>query len=112
AVIALDVHQSELQRVAHVMFPLRHAAEKFGTFTNCDGRVQRTWPGVEPTWEAYAEGDVLARLGSALGLEGFDGSFDARAVSKAMGAAVPALAGIDWDAVGEAGLPASGSAGR
>jgi NADH-quinone oxidoreductase subunit G len=112
SVIALDVHQSELQRVAHVMFPLRHAAEKYATFTNCDNRVQRTWPGVEPAWEAYAEGEVLSRLGSALGLPGFDGSFDARAVSKAMGAAVPALAGMDWDAVGEAGLPASGSAGR
>jgi len=107
-VIALDTHQSELQRVAHVIFPVRHAAEKFGTLTNHAGRVQRTRPAVEPSWEAHPEGAVLAQLGRVLGLPGFDGSFEARAVSRELGSLQSAFRGIDWDSVGEGGRVLSG----
>jgi NADH-quinone oxidoreductase subunit G len=102
-VIVLDPRSSALERVAHVMLPTRLPAEKLGTLTNASGRVQRVRPAVEPGWEARSEGEVLSALGAALGLEGFDGRFDAREISKAIGAAYPAFAGRDWDAVGDAG---------
>jgi hypothetical protein len=35
--------------------------------------VQPVEPAVEPGWEAFGEGEVLARLGAALGLPGFGG---------------------------------------
>jgi NADH-quinone oxidoreductase subunit G len=104
-VIVLDSHASELQHVAHVMLPTRVAAEKRGTLTNAAGRVQRVQPAVEPGFEAYAEGEALAMLGAALALPGFDGGWDARAVSKALSQSVSAFAGRDWDSVGDAGLP-------
>ncbi len=104
-VIVLDTRASELQRVAHVIVPVRHAAEKLGSFVNCARRVQRVIPAVESPWEAYAEGEVIAKLGAALGLEGFDGSYDARQVARDLAAANPAFAGIDLDTVGDAGLP-------
>jgi NADH-quinone oxidoreductase subunit G len=72
-VIALDTHASALERVAHVLIPTRVAAEKRGTLTNHAGRVQPVEPAVEPGWEVFGEGDVLARLGAALGLSGFGG---------------------------------------
>ncbi len=104
-VILLDTHHSDLERVAQVVFPARHAAEKHGTLTNHAGRVQRVRPAVEPSFEAYAEGQVLARLGAALGLEGFDGKFDVRAVSRGLGALAPAFSGIDIESVGDGGRP-------
>jgi NADH-quinone oxidoreductase subunit G len=107
-VIVLDSHASELQHVAHVMLPTRVAAEKRGTLTNAAGRVQRVQPAVEPGFEAYAEGEALAMLGAALGLAGFEGAWDARAISKALSASVPAFAGCDWDGVGESGLALAG----
>jgi NADH-quinone oxidoreductase subunit G len=107
-VIVLDSHASELQRVAHVMLPARVPAEKLGTLTNAGGRVQRVLPAVEPGFEAYAEGEVLAMIGAALALPGFGGGWDARATSKALGESVPAFAGRDWDAVGDSGLPLAG----
>ena len=61
-VILLDTHRSALERVAHVVLPVRHAAEKQGTFTNHAGRVQRFEAALEPAWEALAEGEVFARL--------------------------------------------------
>ncbi|HEY5658151.1 MAG TPA: 2Fe-2S iron-sulfur cluster-binding protein, partial [Myxococcota bacterium] len=101
-VILLDSHVSELARVAHVLFPTRVAAEKHGTLTNFAGRVQRVRPAVEPSWTAVSEGEILARLGAALGLDGFDGRFDVREVGKALSAALPSFEGIDLETVGDA----------
>jgi NADH-quinone oxidoreductase subunit G len=69
--VLLDSHQSELQRVAHVVVPVRVAAEKHGTLTNVAGLAQRVVPAVEPPFEAWSEGEVLERLGELLGLPGF-----------------------------------------
>ena len=46
--IAIDTHRSALERVAHAVLPARHAAEKWGTFTNYARRVQAIEPAVEP----------------------------------------------------------------
>jgi len=102
-VVLLDTHHSALERVAHAIFPTRHAAEKHGTLTNHAGRVQRVEPTVEPAWAAWSEGAVLARLGAALGLEGFDGNFDPVAVSRELGALAPELEGLDLESVGDEG---------
>ena len=104
-VIVLDTHASELRRIAHVMLPVRHVAEKHGTLVNAQHRVQRIVPAVEPAWEAYSDGEVLSKLGVALGLEGFDGSYDVRKVGRELAAAKPAFAGIDLDTVGDGGQP-------
>jgi predicted molibdopterin-dependent oxidoreductase YjgC len=107
-VILLDTHHSDLERAAHVVFPARHVAEKVGTLTNHAGRVQRVAPAVEPAHAAYAEGEILAAIGAALRVPGFEEGFDPRAVSKAMGQEVPAFAGRDVDSVGAEGLPLAG----
>jgi NADH-quinone oxidoreductase subunit G len=104
SVIVLDTHHSALERVAHVVFPVRVVAEKHGTLTNHAGRVQKIEPAVEPAWEALAEGEVLAKLGQALGLPGWSGRWDARAVSRELASAQPAFAGRDL-----ATLPAEGA---
>jgi NADH-quinone oxidoreductase subunit G len=103
--VLLDTHHSELERVADVVLPARHAAEKDGTLTNHAGRVQRVRPAVEPAFAARAEGELLWRLGKALGLSGFEGEWDVRAVSRTLGERHPAFAGLDLDSVGDAGRP-------
>ena len=67
-------------------------------------------PAVETAWEAYAEGEVLAKLGAALGLEGFDGSYDVRQIARDLAASNSAFAGIDLDSVGDTGRPLADSA--
>ena len=98
-------------RIAHVLLPTRVAAEKYGTLTNHAGHVQRLRPAVEPAFEALSEGLVLARLGAALGLAGFDGKFDAREMSRQLAANVPAFAGVDVDSVGDGGAPLASGVG-
>ncbi|MEN8158894.1 MAG: molybdopterin-dependent oxidoreductase, partial [Myxococcota bacterium] len=107
--ILIDSHRSALERLAHVVLPARVAAEKLGTLTNHAGRVQRVEPAVEPAHQALAEGELLARLGGALGLTSFEGPWDASTMSRAMGAAVPAFAGVDVDSIAADGLPLGGA---
>jgi NADH-quinone oxidoreductase subunit G len=104
-IVVLDSHVSPIERAAHVILPTRVPAEKLGTLTNSAGRVQRVEPAVEPVWEALSEGEAIARLGAALGLEGFAGVWDARAVSAALASSVPAFAGCDVESVGPGGRP-------
>jgi NADH-quinone oxidoreductase subunit G len=87
ALVLLDSHQSELLHSAHVALPVRVAAEKHGTLTNHAGLVQHVSPAVEPDFEAWSEAEVLWRLGAALGLAGFEGRFDALAVSRELDSA-------------------------
>jgi NADH-quinone oxidoreductase subunit G len=107
-VILFDTHRSDLERVAHVVVPLRHAAEREGTFTNCAGRVQRIAAAVEPAWDALAGGEALMHLGLALGLEGFEGRFEPRVVSEDLAKAVPAFAETALASLPEQGTPLAG----
>jgi NADH-quinone oxidoreductase subunit G len=70
-VIVLDTHHSPLDRVAHVVFPVRLAAEKDASYTNSAGLVQQTRRAVAPGANVLDEADVLARVGAALGLAGY-----------------------------------------
>ncbi|MCP3986306.1 MAG: molybdopterin-dependent oxidoreductase [bacterium] len=65
-VILLDTHRSRLEQVADVVIPGRHLAEKGGSVTNHAGLVQAVPAALEPTFEAIAEAQVLARFADAL----------------------------------------------
>jgi len=102
-VILIDTHESPLQARAHVQLPARAFAEKAGTVTNHAGRVQRFLPVVEPRFEAWSEGDVLHQIAVALGLEGFEGRWEAGAASKRLAETVPAFAGRDLASLDDQG---------
>jgi NADH-quinone oxidoreductase subunit G len=101
--IVLDLQQSELHHVADVLIPTAHTAEKDGTLTNSADRVQRVRRVHEPAWRVWSEGEVLSRLGEALGLAGFDGRWDAVAVSSELSRSLPRFAGVDLESVGREG---------
>ncbi len=84
SVILLDTHQSPLLRVAHVVLPVRHLAEKEGLVTNAEGRVQRLRRAVEARPGVLDEGELLYRLARELGLEGFDVEYSLDAVSASL----------------------------
>lgn len=111
ALVLVDSHRSGLESLAQVVFAARVAAEKHGTLVNHAGRVQRVVPAVEPSFEAHAEGEIVWRLARALGLPGFDGAWDARAVSKELAAAEPAFAARDFDSLPPDGAPLAGTGG-
>jgi len=104
-VIVIDSCQSALQRAAHWLLPASVLAEKNGTLVNCDGRVQRQRRAVPPPPGAFDEGEILQRLARALGLPGFEGAYKVEEVSRGLGHAFPAFAGLDLESLPETGAP-------
>lgn len=54
---------------AHVVLPSAVYAEKDGTFTNCQQRVQRIWPAFQPLGEAKGDWEILSLLAEKLGIK-------------------------------------------
>jgi formate dehydrogenase alpha subunit len=60
--IVQDIFPTEAAKMAHVVLPAAAAAEKTGTFTTTDGRVQRLGKAVPAPGEAREDWDILADL--------------------------------------------------
>ncbi|MBT0663473.1 molybdopterin-dependent oxidoreductase [Geobacter pelophilus] len=60
--IVQDIASSELTEMAHVVFPGAAAAEKNGTFTTPDNRIQCLTRAVSPPGEAREDWDIIAEL--------------------------------------------------
>lgn len=64
-----DIFLNETARFADVVLPAACFAEKDGTFTNSERRVQRVRKGVEPPGEARADWQILLELATACGAD-------------------------------------------
>jgi len=65
--ICQDPFLTETGRLAHVVLPACTFAEKDGTFTNLEGKVNRVRPALEPYEDAHPDWEIFAALGGALG---------------------------------------------
>jgi formate dehydrogenase alpha subunit len=65
--IVQDLFLSETARLAHVVLPAASFAEKDGTFTNTERRVQRIRKAVEPPGQAMADWEIVCALSRRLG---------------------------------------------
>lgn len=66
-----DAFFNETTRFADVIFPAAVFAEKEGTFTNSERRVQRVRKAVEPPGQARADWEILIDLAKACGGDGY-----------------------------------------
>ncbi|OIP30020.1 MAG: formate dehydrogenase [Deltaproteobacteria bacterium CG2_30_63_29] len=62
-----DIFPNETTRFAHVVLPATSFAEKEGTFTNSERRVQRVRKAVEPPGQARADWSILLDLAGKAG---------------------------------------------
>jgi len=60
---------NETCQYAHLILPSAVYAEKDGTFTNCQQRVQRILPAFPPIGEAKGDWEILAELAGKLGMQ-------------------------------------------
>ncbi len=100
--VVQDIFMTETARMADVVLPAACFAEKEGTFTNSERRVQRVRKAVEPPGEAREDSWIIARLSSSMG---YDISYDRiEDVFKEAGKAWPALGGMDYHRLEHKGL--------
>ncbi len=92
--VVQDIFFTETAGFADVILPASAFAEKSGTFTNTDRRVQMGRQAIEPPGDARQDWWIIQQLARRLGLDWrYDGP---RAIFDEMRGAMPAIAGIDW----------------
>jgi formate dehydrogenase alpha subunit len=67
-----DIFLTETAQMAHVVLPGTSFAEKDGTFTNTERRVQRVRKAIEPTGESRPDWQIICSLAQRMGANGFD----------------------------------------
>ncbi|MBI4398338.1 MAG: (2Fe-2S)-binding protein [Candidatus Omnitrophica bacterium] len=93
---------NEMSGNASIVIPSSVYAEKDGTFTNFDGRVQRFWQAFPPLGEAKAEWEIVNELAILLGLNiKFE---SAEAIFTAIAATVPQCNGMSYEKLGKQGM--------
>ena len=65
--VVQDIFLTETAKLADVVLPSACFAEKDGTFTNTERRVQRIRKAVNPPGEAKADWEIIARLATRMG---------------------------------------------
>jgi len=93
--IVQDIFLTETARLAHVVLPAASFAEKDGTFTNTERRVQRVRQAVAPPGEARPDWQIFCTLAKKMGAPGFDFN-NPREVMEELGPLTPIYGGINY----------------
>ena len=100
--VVQDHTLTETARLAHVVLPGQSFAEKDGTYTNLERRVQRLRAALAPRGEARPDWRIFRDLLNALGGQTFHAS--AEDVLKEVAATVPVYAEVTFGRVGFKGV--------
>ncbi len=65
--VVQDMFLTETARLAHVVLPAASFAEKEGSFTNLEGRVQRVRPAISRVGESLPDSEIILRLTRQMG---------------------------------------------
>ena len=93
--VVQDIFMTETAQMAHVVLPATSFAEKEGTFTNTDRRVQRVRKAIEPVGNARPDGQIISELAQAMGGKGFQFS-GPEAIMEEIAALTPSYGGISY----------------
>ena len=101
--VVQDIFLSETADLAHVVLPGTSFAEKDGTFTGTDRRVQRVRKAVEPVGEARPDWQIICELAKKMGNAGFDYS-SPQEVFDEIASLTPIYQGISYSRIAHEGL--------
>ncbi len=68
----IDIFLTETAQLADLVLPAASFAEKEGTFTNTDRRVQRVRKAINPLGESKPDWEIICMLANEMGASGFD----------------------------------------
>jgi formate dehydrogenase alpha subunit len=98
-----DIFLTETAQLAHVVLPATSFAEKDGTFTGTDRRIQRVCKAVEPLGESKADWEILCKLAQRMGASGFD--FDSPSeVMDEIAQVTPIYGGVSYERLEKEGF--------
>ena len=100
--VVQDIFLTETARMAHVVFPSTSFAEKEGTFTNTERKVQRVRKAVEPPGEAREDWRIISDLSGRLGYPMNYQS--AQAIMAEIAEVTPSYCGINYERLKKEGI--------
>lgn len=101
-VVVSELEMTETAQYADLILPAASFAEKDGTFTNCEGRVQRIYKAfdilgdVKPDWLIFTE--IASQMGTNFPY------FSARDITLDLSKSVPSFTGITPKSLGDSGI--------
>jgi len=101
--VVQDMFMTETAELADVVFPAASFAERDGTFTNTERRVQRIRRAVDPPGDARADWWITSEIARRMGLKGFDFR-SASEIMDELASLTPAYGGISYERLEEGGL--------
>lgn len=101
--VVQDIFLTETAALADVVLPGQSFAEKLGTFSNSERRVQLVRPAVAAPGEARADWWIMGEIARAMGYDGltYDGP---QAIMTEINRLTPSYAGITYERIGDQGL--------
>lgn len=101
--VVQDIFLTETAQLADVVFPAACYAEKDGTFTNTERRIQLLRKAVEPPGQARADWEIICNIAAAAGFAGMQYENSA-AIMAEIAALTPIYGGVRHDRLTPAGL--------
>jgi formate dehydrogenase major subunit len=100
--IVQDILLSETAEIAHVVLPAACFAEKDGTFSNTERRVQMVRKAVEAPGQAKADWEIISELSTKMGYPmSYAAPMD---IMNEINALTPSYAGITYDRIEKIGI--------
>ncbi len=92
--VVQELFLTETAKLADVVLPAQSWAEREGTFTSGERRVQRYYPAISPVGESREDWRIFAQIGEKMGLG--KPAFAASLVFRDIATAVPYYQGMDY----------------
>jgi len=101
--VVQDIFLTETARLADVVLPAASFAEKDGTFTNTERRVQRVRKAIEPKGNSRPDWMIICDIAKSMGAKGFDfGS--PQEIFEEMRSLTPSYGGITYERIENCGI--------
>ncbi len=100
--VVQDIFLTETAQLAHVVLPAASFAEKDGTFTNTERRVQRVRQAIQPLGNALPDWQIICRVAAAMG-HPWRYSSPAEIMAEIAGL-TPSYGGISYERLEQGGL--------
>ena len=101
--VVQDLFLTETAQLADVVLPAASFAEKDGTFTNTERRVQRVRKAIEPVGDSRPDWQIICDIARNMGAEGFD-FIGPEQIMEEIRSLTPQYGGITYERIRETGL--------
>ncbi len=101
--VVQDIFLTETAKLAHIVLPGVSFAEKEGTFTSTDRRVQRVRKAIEPLGEAKADHEIICKIAKRMGNDSFNYDSEEK-IFEEMTRLTPIYHGITYERIEKDGI--------